>query len=137
MNDASPSSSDHAIHDLNDDTTAHAVASAPAAAVAANSNGDSVQRKRHRQRQQRTAFLDHLIRNLDIVFYCQLSILYYMECVCPRLHRCPRDLRVIANVNTVSRFPNSSCVLYHTGSILLQSHLYFRRRRLQIVPTSA
>ena len=80
MNDASPSGSNHAIHDLNDDTsTAHAVASTPAAAVAGNSNGDSVPRKRHRQRQQRTAFLDHLIRNLDIVFYCQLSILYYME----------------------------------------------------------
>ena len=93
MSDASPSASDHAFHDLNDD-----IASAPAAAVAANSHGDSRQRKRQRQRQQRTAFLDNLIRNLDIVFYCQLSILYYMESVCPRLHRCSCDFRVLANV---------------------------------------
>lgn len=28
---------------------------------------------------QKMAFLDHLIRNLDIIIYCELSILYYME----------------------------------------------------------
>lgn len=27
----------------------------------------------------KTRFLDHLIRQLDIVIYCQLSILYYLE----------------------------------------------------------
>lgn len=82
MNDASPSALDHTLHDHNDyDTSnAHAIASA-AAAVAANSDDDSVQRKRRRQRGQRAAFLENLIRNIDIIFYCQLSILYYMECV--------------------------------------------------------
>lgn len=79
MNDASPSASDHAPHDLNDDASnAHGIASA-AAAVAANNDDDSVQRKRRRQREQKAAFLDHLIRNIDIIFYCQLSILYYMD----------------------------------------------------------
>lgn len=78
MSDASPSASDHAPHDLNDDTLhAHVIVSA--AAVAANSDDDSVQRKRRRQREQRAAFLDHFIRNVDIVFYCQLSVLYYMD----------------------------------------------------------
>ncbi|KAL9119030.1 MAG: hypothetical protein Q9187_004418 [Circinaria calcarea] len=28
----------------------------------------------------RNAFLDHLIRNLDMSIYCELSILYYMDC---------------------------------------------------------
>lgn len=81
MNDASLSASDHIPqhydHDAHD---AHAIASA--AAVPAISNDDSAQQKRRRQREQRAAFLDHLIRNIDIIFYCQLSILYYMECVC-------------------------------------------------------
>ncbi|CAF9909218.1 MAG: hypothetical protein ALECFALPRED_005414 [Alectoria fallacina] len=78
MNDVSPSASDHTSHDLNDGTSnAHAIASA--AAVAANSDDDSVQWKRRRQREQRAAFLDQLIRNIDIMFYCQLSILYYMD----------------------------------------------------------
>lgn len=79
MNDASPAASDHAPHDINGDTSsAHTIASAAAAAVA-NSNDDSAQRKQRRQREQRATFLDHLIRNIDIVFYCQLSILYYMD----------------------------------------------------------
>ena len=78
MNDASL---DHTPHDHNDNDTSNAHAIASAAAVAANSDDDSVQRKRRRQRGQRAAFLDNLIRNIDIIFYCQLSILYYMECV--------------------------------------------------------
>lgn len=80
MNDASPSASDHGSHDLNDDTS-NAPAIVSAAAVAAVNDDDSVQRKRRRQREQRAVFLNHFIRNIDIVFYCQLSILYYMECV--------------------------------------------------------
>ena len=80
MNDASLSASDHGSHDPNDETSnVHAIVSA--AAVAATSDDDSVQRKRRRQREQRGVFLNHLIRNIDINFYCQLSILYYMECV--------------------------------------------------------
>ena len=85
MNDASsPLTSDHPpSHDLNDHDTffnAHAIASTPAVAATRN-NDASAQRKRRRQREQKAVFLDHLIRNIDIVFYCQLSILYYMECV--------------------------------------------------------
>ena len=92
MNDDSPSASDHTPHDLHDDTSnAHPIASA--AAVAAISNDDSVQRKQRRQREQRAAFLDNLIRNIDIVFYCQLSILYYMEYVCPYPRQCALDFR--------------------------------------------
>lgn len=97
MSDASPSASDHAPHDLNDDTLhAHVIVSA--AAVAANSDDDSVQRKRRRQREQRAAFLDHFIRNVDIVFYCQLSVLYYMECALHYPRQCASELCVFANV---------------------------------------
>lgn len=38
-------------------------------------------RKRRIRRAQKLQFLDHLIRNLDMVIYCQISILYYMEYV--------------------------------------------------------
>lgn len=81
MNDASPSASDHASHDVNNHTSNAQAIFSVSAAAAANSDDDSVQRKRRRQREQRAAFLDQLIRNIDIMFYCQLSILYYMECV--------------------------------------------------------
>lgn len=30
-------------------------------------------------RDQKINFLDHLIRSIDIMVYCELSILYYME----------------------------------------------------------
>lgn len=105
MNDASPSASDHAPHDLNDDASnAHGIASA-AAAVAANNDDDSVQRKRRRQREQKAAFLDHLIRNIDIIFYCQLSILYYMECVLLYSEQSVSDLRGCANmIHSISLF---------------------------------
>ncbi len=98
MNDASSLASDHHTpHDLNNDIpNTRTIASA--AAVAANSDDSSVLLGRHRQRQQKAAFLDHLIRNIDILYYCQLSILYYMECVCLCLRRCACDLCVIANV---------------------------------------
>lgn len=98
MNDASPSASDHAPHDRNDDDTSNAHAIARATAVAANSDDDSVQRKRRRQREQRAAFLDHLVRNIDIVFYCQLSILYYMECVLLYPRQCASNPHIFANM---------------------------------------
>lgn len=44
---------------------------------------DPVLRKRRIRRDQKIQFFDHLIRNLDMVVYCQLSILYYMEYVNP------------------------------------------------------
>ncbi|KAM0799335.1 hypothetical protein BDR22DRAFT_856273 [Usnea florida] len=78
MNDASTPASDHAPNDLdNDISNAHAIAFA--AAVAANSDNDSPQRKGRKQREQKAKCLTHLIRNIDIMFYCQLSILYYMD----------------------------------------------------------
>ena len=72
MNDAS-STSDHATNQNtpNDQGT-------PSNGVAAG-NAEILQQKRRIQRNQKASFLDHLIRNIDIVIYCQLSILYYME----------------------------------------------------------
>lgn len=60
--------------------------------VAANNNGDgfgevsdnSTNPEQHARRLRilkTIAFLDHLIRNFDLVVYCQISILYYMEYV--------------------------------------------------------
>ena len=98
MNDASPSASDHTPHDLDSDIlNAHAID--PAAAVAANSDDDgSPQRKGRQQREQKAKFLTHLIRNIDIMFYCQLSILYYMEYVDLKHRQHVPDLRTSANV---------------------------------------
>lgn len=98
MNDASLSASDHTPHDLNDTSNADAIATT--VAVAAHSDdGDSLQRKRRRQREQKASFLNHLIRNIDITFYCQLSILYYMECVLLQLRQCASDLCEHVNVS--------------------------------------
>ena len=74
MNDAS-STSNYATNDgpSNEPTTS--------STTGADSNGDPLQQKRRAQRDRKAAFLDHLIRNIDIVIYCQLSILYYMEYV--------------------------------------------------------
>lgn len=49
------------------------------AAAAASEDENDEQRKARLQRDQKATFLDHLIRNVDIMIYCQLSILYYME----------------------------------------------------------
>lgn len=60
--------------------------------VSANNNGDGVgdvsdtsttpEQRAQRLRILKTiAFLDHLIRSFDLVVYCQISILYYMEYV--------------------------------------------------------
>lgn len=43
-------------------------------------HGPPTQRQRKSVQQvQKIAFLNDLIRNLDIMVYCELSILYYME----------------------------------------------------------
>ena len=42
-----------------------------------------LQRRLRIQLEQRNTFLDRLIRNLDIMIYLQLSILYYMEYASP------------------------------------------------------
>ncbi|KAL9014923.1 MAG: hypothetical protein Q9173_000428 [Seirophora scorigena] len=49
--------------------------------AAATLSGQHPQRRvRNIQKKYKTQFLDHLIRQLDIVIYCELSILYYMDC---------------------------------------------------------
>lgn len=52
---------------------------APLEETAASDSENNQQRRKRMQRDQRDTFLDHLIRNIDIMIYCQLSILYYME----------------------------------------------------------
>ena len=47
--------------------------------AAASDDGNEQQRKSRLQRDQKATFLDNLIRNIDIMIYCELSILYYME----------------------------------------------------------
>lgn len=43
-------------------------------------NSDDEEQNKRRIREKRKAnCLDHLIRNIDIMIYCQLSVLYYME----------------------------------------------------------
>ncbi len=76
MNDAS-SSSDHPRLDLDsrDDFESAALAV---------TNAGILQRNKQVQRDQKAAFLDHLIRNVDIMIYAQLSVLYYMEYVRPQ-----------------------------------------------------
>ena len=72
MNDAS-STSDH----RNDQSPSNDPTTSSAAET--NSDGGALQQKRRAQRDRKAAFLDHLIRNIDIMIYCQLSILYYLE----------------------------------------------------------
>ena len=80
-NDASPSSSD-ASHNEAHSTN-------PQASVEEESN--SQQHKTRLQREKRGKFLDDLIRNIDIMIYCELSILYYMEYIPLRV--LPRPLQ--------------------------------------------
>ena len=49
----------------------------PSATTADDSNGDATLKRL--QLEKRVAFLDHLILNLDIMIYLQVSVLYYME----------------------------------------------------------
>ena len=63
----------------------HAAATAPTAGEAPSGEGgagggeDPTEEKRRARRKQRGVFLDHLIRSIDILIFCELSILYYME----------------------------------------------------------
>lgn len=43
------------------------------------SNDGEEQNKRRLRQDRKATCLDHLIRNIDIMIYCQLSVLYYME----------------------------------------------------------
>lgn len=74
MNDASLSS-DHPESSENTVTSSDHASSTPTAETGA----EPMQEKKRMQKEQKTAFLDHLIRNIDIMFYCELSVIYYME----------------------------------------------------------
>ena len=77
MNDASTSGSDHP--SVSQSSPSLGNDEAPADAT-----GDHTQdreKEKRAQRDQVAAMLDHLIRNIDILIYAQLSVLYYMECV--------------------------------------------------------
>ena len=76
MNDASSSISDQL--PLNGDRNSQNINGASTTTVQAD--GDIIQQKKRLQRDQRVAMLDHLLRNLDIMIYAQLSVVYYMEC---------------------------------------------------------
>lgn len=75
MNDA-PSSSDHPGLDV--DAQDGIESSFPS-----SDDAGIKEQKRQAHKDQKLAFLAHLIRNVDIVIYAQLSVLYYMEYVFP------------------------------------------------------
>lgn len=59
---------------------------------------DELQRRKRTQHDQRNIFLDHLIRITDIMVYCQLSILYYMEYAPLRINQKPPSLSISKDI---------------------------------------
>ena len=53
--------------------------SANAQVEEANNDGDEGRRKLRMQREKRGKLLDDLIRNIDIMIYGELSVIYYLE----------------------------------------------------------
>lgn len=47
--------------------------------LAARSDAEPADDRKRARRDHKISFLDNLIRNIDIMIYCELSILYYME----------------------------------------------------------
>lgn len=76
MNDAFSTTSDHPPPDLDQGPS-----NAEESSAAAPNDAGSVQQKERAQRDHKAIMLDHLIRNVDIMIYAQLSVLYYMEYV--------------------------------------------------------
>ncbi len=72
MNDASASAQDHP------SSNPEAGPSDDAFPAAAEGSG-VLEERDSMQQNQRAMILDDLIRNIDIMIYCELSILYYME----------------------------------------------------------
>lgn len=70
-----PANSHH--NSSNHDSASHS----PQGAAAAMStlSGDSERQRKEIYKKYKIQFLDNLIRQLDVVIYCELSILYYME----------------------------------------------------------
>ena len=79
MNDASSAGSVYP--STSHETTTSNNGDAPAAAAAAADNAEPSQERKRAQRDQQATMLEHLIRNIDIIVYAQLSALYYMEYV--------------------------------------------------------
>ncbi|KAL6715889.1 hypothetical protein ACLMJK_006850 [Lecanora helva] len=80
MNDVSPTgSNDNLISRPSAPGSAHNDAASPPLATAADAS-PSLQDQKKVQRDQKAVMLEHLIRNIDIAIYAQLSILYYMDC---------------------------------------------------------
>ncbi|KAL8963033.1 MAG: hypothetical protein Q9193_000650 [Seirophora villosa] len=64
-------------HSSNHASTSH---SSQGEAAATTSGEEPQHRVRNVQKKYKIQFLDHLIRQLDIVIYCELSVLHYMDC---------------------------------------------------------
>ena len=92
------------------------------------------QGKQRVRRDQRAAMLDHLIRNIDIMIYAQLSILYYMEYV---LLHCQTQGRQLSLSRTAARYPISSFAHFLTGSTSLPSPPFSLLRPRLTAHTSA
>jgi len=76
MNDASSNGSDHSSSSHGPTSSSNDEASRAAAVGTPEAIREE---KKRAQRDQKTAMLDHLVRNIDITIYAQLSALYYME----------------------------------------------------------
>lgn len=74
MNDAPTTASDQHPEE-------HGVTSNSNATATVTASGDArpAEHEMRAQRNHKLSFLDNLIRNIDIMIYCELSILYYME----------------------------------------------------------
>ncbi|PYI13464.1 DUF1746-domain-containing protein [Aspergillus japonicus CBS 114.51] len=56
------------------------VAGSPSTSSTSGSNGSYDERMKKIQSTAKVAFIDRLLRDLDILIYCELSALYYMDC---------------------------------------------------------
>ena len=43
------------------------------------SDREAIDRVRKSRRKRKLKLLDQLLRDIDLIFYCELSVLYYME----------------------------------------------------------
>ena len=75
MNDASSNGSDQHLFSRDPASSNNDEVSAATAV----DDAESLQEKKRAQRDQKATMLDHLVRNVDIMIYAQLSVLYYME----------------------------------------------------------
>lgn len=117
-----PSSSHHSDHA----STSH---SSQAETAATASHEEHQQRASSLQKLYKTQFLDHLIRNLDIMIYAELSILYYMEYVCPLFHP-PPGFPSSPAANIAELTYSSSCSLFTFIVRALNHWFYFTPKPL-------